>query len=376
MRSVFLLALLCVTSYCNAEIIKIGLFHHLDVSSISATVLSGKYEVYSNDQLVHTFQTGTKISVKYSQGGLILNSTEFSTSASTKLELISLNPDCHINISTSNKSVTRKITGHLSFWNRGKRMSIVNTLDLDVYISGVIEAEAGSKQNEEYYKVQAVICRTYALANKFKHAKSGFHLCDEVHCQVYKGVSESNPDIIKATIETSDVVVVDQDINLITTAFHSNCGGQTINSEDVWSEAVPYLKAVTDTFCLEMPHSKWEKQVKKVNWMGFLKKNNVTPAADSSYVFNALQRKTHYNNKFHLKEIRSEFGLLSTMFAAEDRGENIYVSGRGFGHGVGLCQEGAMKMSTLGYDYMSILHFYFTDIHVVPLSNFHLFQDY
>ncbi|MEZ7941102.1 MAG: hypothetical protein QMB87_07050, partial [Flavobacteriales bacterium] len=82
-----------------------------------------------------------------------------------------------------------------------------------------------------------------------------------------------------------------------------------------------------------------------------------------------------FADKIHLKDVRSEFRLRSTLFTAKENGETITIQGKGFGHGVGLCQEGAMKMSTLGYDYMSILHYYFSDIHVVPLSNFHLFQE-
>ncbi len=375
MRTALVIILLLLSNLMSAEIIKIGLFHHQNVKSVTATVLTGSYQVHKNDQLVHTLHAGEKISVSYSGGAIILNSTSFNSTASTKMELIAVESICQLSVTPKSRSLKRKIVGHLSFWNRGKRMSIINTQDLDVYISGVIEAEAGSKQNEEYYKVQAVICRTYALSNKFKHAKNGFHLCDEVHCQVYKGISESNPDIIKATIATSDVVVVDQDVNLITTAFHSNCGGQTINSEDVWSEAVPYLKAVTDTFCLDMPHSQWNKSVKRVNWMGFMQKKNVSSHPDSLKKLTSSDRKTHFQNTLHIKDIRSKFRLQSTLFSLKENGDEFEISGRGFGHGVGLCQEGAMKMSQLGYDYMSILHFYFTNIHIVPLSNFHLFQD-
>jgi stage II sporulation protein D len=244
-----------------------------------------------------------------------------------------------------------------------------------MYIAGVVEAESGTSQNLEYYKVQSVICRTYALANKTRHAQSGYHLCDAVHCQVYHGMAEINPDITSATMETSDVVVVDQDINLITTAFHSNCGGQTINSEDVWSKSVPYLKAVTDTFCLDMRNSTWTKNIKTANWMGFLRKKGITHQSDSLRKFAFSHHRTHFAPQIHLKDIRSAFQLKSTYFQASEQNGSMNFKGRGYGHGVGLCQEGAMKMSTLGYDYIEILHFYFTDIHVVPLSNFHLFKE-
>ncbi|MEJ6681622.1 MAG: SpoIID/LytB domain-containing protein [Flavobacteriales bacterium] len=345
------------------------------MKSAHITVNSGSYEVYSNDALVGTIKTGKESNISIQSGAILMTSLNLNISSSSKLEFLALESNCELSISPEGHSLKRKITGHLNFWNRGMEMSIINTLDLDVYISGVVEAEAGSQQNAEYYKVQAVICRTYALANKFKHAKSGFHLCDEVHCQVYKGVSKSNPEIISSTISTSDVVVVNQDISLITTAFHSNCGGHTINSEDVWTQPATYLKAVPDTFCLDMPHADWEREVKKTHWMGFFKKKGSYNILDSLDKFSNTNRTVYFADKIHLKDIRSEFNLRSTLFTVKENGENITIQGKGFGHGVGLCQEGAMKMSSLGYNYMTILHYYFSDIHVVPLSNLHLFQE-
>ena len=375
MRFLLFVLFLLTSISGNSETIKIGLFHHLNVNAASLTINSGSYEVYSNDALVGTLKTGEKSTISHHAGAVLMNSVSLSVTSTSKLEFIALENNCEISISPKGHVLSREITGHLNFWNRGTKMSIINTQDLDVYIAGVVEAEAGSKQNAEYYKVQAVICRTYALANKFKHAKNGFHLCDEVHCQVYKGVSKSNPVIISSTIATSDVVVVDQDVNLITTAFHSNCGGHTINSEDVWSQAVPYLKAVPDTFCLNMPHTDWEREVKRAHWMGFFRKNGVSNILDTLSSFSNTDRAVYFADNIHLKDVRSEFHLRSTLFTAQEKGESILIQGKGFGHGVGLCQEGAMKMSTLGFDYTSILHYYFSEIHVVPLSNFHLFRE-
>ncbi len=370
---IFLFLTLAASAF-GGEIIKIGLYHHHNVKGLNVTILDGGYDVYADDALIGSFQKNDKISVSYHAGKIQLNSFKLNISSTSRLELISTSGASLLQTTPKKKTIIRKVPGHLLFWNRGKSMSIVNTQDLDAYIAGVVEAESGSKQNMEYYKVQAVICRTYALANKFKHAKSGFHLCDEVHCQVYKGIPSSNPLITEATQATNDVVVVDQDIELITTAFHSNCGGKTINSEDVWSSAVPYLKAVTDTFCVNMPHSTWNKTVPKVNWMGFFKQHQLE-ATDSLECFSSNDRITHCGANLHLKDVRSKFGLNSTLFDVQTSGNEVRISGKGFGHGVGLCQEGAMKMSTLGYDYIEILHHYFTDIHVVPLSNFHLFRE-
>jgi stage II sporulation protein D len=124
-----------------------------------------------------------------------------------------------------------------------------------------------------------------------------------------------------------------------------------------------------------MPHTDWKREVNKTHWMGFFRKKGVSNILDSLDKFSNTNRTVYFADKIHLKDVRSEFRLRSTLFTAKENGETITIQGKGFGHGVGLCQEGAMKMSTLGYDYMSILHYYFSDIHVVPLSNFHLFQE-
>ena len=123
---------------------------------------------------------------------------------------------------------------------------------MTTYIAGVSESESGKKDNIlEYYKVQAIICRTYALKNSGKHIKEGYNLCDQEHCQVYKGRC-TNPEILLAVSKTTGIIIVDRYNQPINAAFHANCGGQTLNSEDVWSKPLDYLKSVPDTFCRNM----------------------------------------------------------------------------------------------------------------------------
>jgi stage II sporulation protein D len=167
-----------------------------------------------------------------------------------------------------------------------------NILSLDNYVAGVVEAEVGSKQPFEYYKVQATICRTYVLAHMRKHEKEGYNMCDKEHCQVFKGKSMANIDITKAVDETSNSVIVDENLNLIVAAFHSNCGGQTISSADIWNKAQSYLQPVRDTFCINSRNAHWEREVSKKNWLKYL--NKKFPQIDSIklrkmlFIMNAL----------------------------------------------------------------------------------------
>jgi len=97
--------------------------------------------------------------------------------------------------------------GGLEVTSNSASLLIINTFsDIENYISGVVEAETGKEQNKEFYKVQATISRTFAISNSRRHEGEGFNLCDQVHCQVYHGISRHNPDILLATEETAGEV--------------------------------------------------------------------------------------------------------------------------------------------------------------------------
>ena len=254
---------------------------------------------------------------------------------------------------------------------------VYNYLDLDRYIEAVIESESGLGHPLEYYKVQAVISRTYARSNGFKHIKEqGYNLCDNTHCQAYKNKGKSNPIIIQAVRETKGIVMVDDSLQLITSAFHSNCGGQTCNSEQVWSKPLPYLRSVNDSYCTSQLNAFWQKQISINEWLNILKANgmNITDKE-------CVECATHYCSSYRqyglvccgktipFKNLRTQLKLKSAFFNVTMLNENtVVLQGRGFGHGVGLCQEGAMKMAKSGKSYKEILSYYFTGIHIVNVN--------
>ncbi|MCC6600658.1 MAG: SpoIID/LytB domain-containing protein [Crocinitomicaceae bacterium] len=252
------------------------------------------------------------------------------------------------------------------------RLQLVNSLDIESYVPGVVEAEGGKGHLEEYYKVQSVISRTYALNNLRRHEAEGFHLCDGTHCQVYHGRSRFEPLIAAAAAKTNGIVIVDDNIDLITAAFHSNCGGHTINAEDVWSKPLSYCVGRADTFCLLMPHSNWEKSIPRSQWTDYLESKRY-PVSDSTTA-NALayfpsEKQIFFVDstfKIPLRVIRSDLKLRSTFFTVHQQGDQVTFIGQGFGHGVGLCQEGAMRMAQLGYAYDEIIHYYYKNVHLVP----------
>lgn len=246
---------------------------------------------------------------------------------------------------------------------------VLNHINIDYYVAGVVEAEGGSKAPMEYFKTQAILCRTYVLSHYYRHKDEGYNICDKVHCQVYKGKCK-NSDILMAAIATRGMALVDTTGEYIIATFHSNCGGQTVSSLDVWTKAMPYLRPVNDSFCRNSNNARWEKKILISDWLNYLRKNgcNICEETMNDYLnFKQPFRKSFFDvngARIPLKNFRSELKLKSTFFETFPSGNYLIISGRGFGHGVGLCQEGAMKMASQGYNYLQIIDHYFYKVHV------------
>jgi stage II sporulation protein D len=260
-------------------------------------------------------------------------------------------------------------------------LMLVNHVELESYISGVVESEGGSTAHLEYYKSQAIICRTYALANLNRHAGEGFNLCDGVHCQAYHNKSLKSDKIISATQLTRGLIIVDTTLNLITAAFHSNCGGQTANSEDVWLSKLSYCRSIQDYHCRSSRNAVWQKTISVKEWIEYLKNNGISVSENvtaQDFAFAQTSRKVNYtfnNQNIQLKKIRADWKLKSTFFSIEPSGSSIILQGKGFGHGVGLCQEGAMKMANSGFTYDQIIKFYYKNTYTISLRALEFFKE-
>ncbi|HHZ65926.1 MAG TPA: SpoIID/LytB domain-containing protein [Flavobacteriales bacterium] len=268
-----------------------------------------------------------------------------------------------------------------------QHLRIVNHVDLDKYVAGVVKSEVGIASSLELYKVQAIICRTYSLSNFRKHEEENYQLCDKVHCQVYAGrCAVTDPEtgimyagaekIAKAAEITSGIIIVDDNLELVTAAFHSNCGGQTANSEDVWSKPLPYLRSVKDTFCYRGRNARWKRRIPEQKWTSYLTKSYGLDPAASKFNENATTfaqgRRARYfagNNKIPLHKIRTDWKFKSAYFSIYKQYEDLIFSGKGFGHGVGLCQQGAMRMSEYQIDYKKIIHHYYTDVTLIDIGS-------
>jgi stage II sporulation protein D len=267
---------------------------------------------------------------------------------------------------------TRFYDDHVMLHLAQGAIRIINQVDLEKYVAGVIQAEAGgSTSNVEYFKVQAMVSRTYALRLLALNGKD-FCLTDDVNNQVYKG-RPTKPQILEAVALTTGAVILYDDTNLINAVFHSNSGGQTLAANDVWISSLPYLQPVADTFAAGQRNFTWKHTMPIVEWLDYLDKTWGFPVQNDSMKilamsYTQLQREKYFPYNIPLTKVRSDLRLKSTFFSISIDRDQVVFEGKGYGHGVGLSQEGAIRMADLGFSAPDILKHYYTGVTIRPLS--------
>lgn len=365
----------------SAEMVNIGIYHKSKITSFVFHPQQGNYSIYTEKGKIADIDKGEIVQVSFKNQGISISSLEKDYGTFKKIRLIGTETTNSFKLKIPIYKRIRQYEDNLfiDLHNYYNYFQLINNIDIDNYVAGVVESEVGRNPPPEYFKLQAIICRTYALKNINRHTVEGFSLCDKVHCQAYHGEPKSML-IKEAATETNGIVIVDSDINLITATFYSNCGGQTANSEDVWRSELYYLRSVKDTFCLHENNAIWSKKVPRTNWEAYLKKYECNPdVLDNECSLEYFQngRERYYwkdDVKIPFVQIRQDFKLKSAQFDVEPSGSHVILKGKGFGHGVGLCQEGAMRMAKLGYTYIDILHFYYEDVHMINLESLAFFK--
>jgi len=371
------------TKFSATEVISVRILSQTKAKEIVFAPELGSYFVVADGKNLLLLDVQNALKISLINDSLEVKSFEKNWGKFASVKLYSPDQEKSFKIKCLNpERKPRFFSDNLSVSVDNDVLRLINESLLDNYIAGVSEAESGSYSQIEFYKVQAILARTYALAHITKHQLEGFNMCDQVHCQAFFGKS-NEAKIIQAVNATKGKVVVDEDMNLIVAVFHSNSGGQTVNSEDVWGKPTTYLRSVVDTFSLKMPNARWQRKIPVVDWLDYLKIKHNYPVADSVARWQALHFKQEsrkinleYNNvRVPLKNVRADFQLKSTFFSLETIGDTVVFNGRGFGHGIGMCQEGAMKMTKSGYNYKDVLNFYYKDVHLIDLKDLNFFRE-
>jgi stage II sporulation protein D len=369
MRLQLITILLCVNALVtNAQSIKIAIFNDKEINSLTVNVKQGRYLLKRGDEVMGEYKKGEIFHITRFNNTIEVRDKHNFIGNFQTVEFNCTLDDGILDIKpVSPLAEEREYDDNLVITISNSRLKLINRLDMEKYIASVIEAEGGNHAPAEYYKAQAVLIRTFTIKNLFKHAEEGFDLCDGVHCQAYKGRCSQNPEILMATQSTAGKVLLDQEDILIMSPFHSNCGGITSPAGAVWQEDLSYLRSVNDPFCTKSTQALWTVTVSRSEWLSFISSytnNNInyqrynfsfnTPSRSKSILINGIE--------LNLRTVRERFNLRSTLFSISDEGESIVFNGRGYGHGVGMCQEGAMEMARVGYSWLDILHFYFYDV--------------
>ena len=331
----------------------------------------GPLTVSTDDSTEYVIAAGQAVYATLREGKILVSDTQGEVGA---FERFTVQGSVIRLIPASQQAEVRNYEGWVSMSVDVNRILMINRVDEERYIAGVIEAETGLGQRTEFYKAKAIICRTYLYGNIGKHENEGFHLCDEVHCQAYKGQRRSRNMILPAVAATKDIVITNRkDSKLILAAYHSNCGGETESAQNAWQNNLSYLVPVTDPYCTSFPNARWQKTISLDDWINYLVKNGLklNPNVVTDFSFQQYRRIPNYRvNNFTMpvRQIRNDWQLRSTYFSLSVENGNVLLKGFGYGHGVGLCQEGAMEMGRRGFKYDEIIRFYYRDMNLVSVN--------
>ncbi|MFN0087966.1 MAG: SpoIID/LytB domain-containing protein [Blastocatellia bacterium] len=259
---------------------------------------------------------------------------------------------------------------------------ITSELGLEEYLAGVLAAEASIESEREALKAQAVISRTFALGNRGRHAGDGYDFCSTTHCQRFVALSGgARANARRAVEETTGETARDASDRIIDAYFHAACGGVTANIETLWGAlAPPYLRGVRDDFCASMPHRRWVQSIPVRRLAEALGRDERTdPGSRLESILVTRRDATGRAETITLEGARRrivrgwDFKIVvgrglgwqmikSSRFEVSRAGDAFVFRGSGFGHGLGLCQEGAHVMARRGMNYRQILAHYFPGI--------------
>lgn len=155
--------------------------------------------------------------------------------------------------------------GSINLQNIGGLIRVLNNIDIEEYLYGLVPREMPASFPKEALKAQAVAGRTYAMQNTSKHIKEGYNICDTTHCQVYGGYDGEKPATTLAVEDTRGLVARYKG-EMINAQYHSCSGGYTNSSVDVWGGDTPYLIGVKDDYSKASPHNQWSLSIDKKNW--------------------------------------------------------------------------------------------------------------
>ena len=289
---------------------------------------------------------------------------------------------------------TFKYAGGLKFIVEGDRITAVNCIGMEDYLMSVISSEMKSSASIELLKAHAVISRSWLKA-RLKDHKAGhehFDVCADDHCQRYQGLTMAVGDDVCRAIDRTWGQVLEYGGDICDTRYSKCCGGRTELFSTCWEDvALPYLQSVEDPFCdcenssilsqvlndydlhtadfhdwtVQYTTDELSELVRTRTGIDFgtivaLEAVERGPSGRIKYLrITGTLREEVIGKELAIRKALSSSHLKSSAFEIEKTPDGFVLKGRGWGHGVGLCQIGAAAMAAQGYDYRQILSHYY-----------------
>ncbi len=375
MKKVLLLAILILVSlilvgFRDNPDPKIRVAILLDASSVKISA-TGRFKIFAPGKL-EAVATGDENSIYMIRPGLFGLKMEGPEEYGDILEVKPLG-DSFIRVNN------RTYRGEIEARKRNDTLLVINEVDLEEYLYGVMKHEISPAWPIEAVKTQAVAARSFALNKKLKNIGKPYDLCATITSQVYGGLSGEDPRSNKAIDETRGEILIYQG-KPIAAYYHATCGGETEDVEDVWGGRLPYLESVRCKYCKDSPHYEWEEK------LSLLEISNALSHKGISEIESIEVYKRGGTGRVVKLVVEDEFGkhiisgnhfrmalgpnlIRSTLFKMKKKRGRVEFKGKGWGHGVGMCQWGARGMAEKGYNYREILKHYYFNVKIKKMDN-------
>ncbi len=261
---------------------------------------------------------------------------------------------------------------------------VTRSMPLEAYVTRVVATEGSIENEPEALKALAIAARTYALRNLKRHAQDGYDFCSTTHCQRFE-TPDIRPVVADAVKTTAGLVLKDESGRVADSYFGASCGGMTANIQTLWGAAAPrYLRGVRDDYCDSEAHSRWTDTIPADRLVKAMRSDRRTDVGETIRELSIVkQDETGRAELISITGDRErtisgwEFKLIvgralgwnllkSSRFTISRSGSAFVFRGSGFGHGLGLCQEGAHVMAQRGGTYGQILMKYFPGANLEP----------
>ncbi|MGP4059149.1 stage II sporulation protein D [Halobacillus sp. H74] len=259
----------------------------------------------------------------------------------------------------------------------------VEEVPLETYVSRVVASEMPVNFEMEALKAQALAARTYITRHLVEGEKvsSEADVTDTVSHQVYKDDKElrtlwqdsyaDNMEKINQAVKATAGEIITYEREPIEASFFSTSNGFTENAGDYWEHDIPYLKSVESPWDQGSPKFSDQKIITVAQLeqtLGVSVGAGIQQSTMTKTEGNRVDEVHLGSQTFSGREIREKFELPSSDFSIQQKGEHVIFTTKGYGHGVGMSQYGANGMAKTGKDYKEIIHHYYQDIEISPLS--------